>query len=82
MTSDHVSMVSKRGCLIVFEGGDRSGKSTQVQRLVDSLSMCVMQRFPDRTTHTGQIINSYLQGDPMNDQAMHLLFSANRWESM
>ena len=38
-------------------------------------------RFPDRSTVIGQTINSYLtNGIDMDDQAIHLLFSANRWE--
>jgi dTMP kinase len=38
-------------------------------------------KFPDRTSKSGQIINAYLaEGLAMNDNAMHLLFSANRWE--
>lgn len=38
-------------------------------------------RFPDRTTQIGQMINAYLKGDTeTDDAAMHLLFSANRWE--
>ncbi|KAI7698130.1 hypothetical protein KC353_g17148, partial [Hortaea werneckii] len=37
--------------------------------------------FPDRTTPTGQIIASYLTGSvQLDDRAIHLLFSANRWE--
>ena len=38
-------------------------------------------RFPDRTTAIGKMINSYLtsQSD-IDDAAVHLLFSANRWE--
>jgi dTMP kinase len=35
----------------------------------------------DRTTRIGQTIDQYLQGKvQLNDQAVHLLFSANRWE--
>ena len=35
----------------------------------------------DRTTQIGELINSYLQKKrEMDDQAAHLLFSANRWE--
>ena len=39
----------------------------------------------DRTTPTGQIINSYLAApssaeNPLSDHAIHLLFAANRWE--
>lgn len=38
-------------------------------------------KFPDRTTPVGQIINSYLGGSAsLPDEAIHLLFSANRWE--
>ena len=39
--------------------------------------------FLDRTTAIGQSINSYLQGTTeLEDHAIHLLFSANRWESV
>ena len=48
----------KRGALIVFEGCDRSGKTTQVTKLVERLNKAgkpaVMMRFPDRTTSIGQ----------------------------
>merc|ERR1712179_584642 len=40
-----------------------------------------MMRFPDRTTGIGSIINSYLTcTKELDDHAVHLLFSANRWE--
>ncbi|KJY02121.1 thymidylate kinase like protein [Zymoseptoria brevis] len=82
MSSD----TSSRGHLIVFEGLDRSGKSTQCARLVDHLRSqgkeVFHQRFPDRTTVIGQMINSYLSGtSSQEDHAIHLLFSANRWEA-
>ncbi|BGO97593.1 Deoxythymidylate kinase Thymidylate kinase [Rhodotorula toruloides ATCC 204091] len=75
----------RRGAFIVFEGLDRSGKSTQVQRLVDALNARGVQtkgaRFPDRTLSTGKMIDSYLsQKADLDDRAIHLLFSANRWE--
>lgn len=78
----------KRGAFIVFEGVDRCGKTTQcallLKHLVKSLSLaaCAM-RFPDRTTNIGSVINNYLtsSGSELNDQVVHLLFSANRWES-
>ena len=42
--------VRRRGAFIVFEGLDRSGKSTQVARLVDALNAqgvkAVAARFP------------------------------------
>ncbi|GAA5894780.1 hypothetical protein JCM6882_006679 [Rhodosporidiobolus microsporus] len=75
----------QRGAFIVFEGLDRSGKSTQVQRLVEGLNArgvkAVGARFPDRTLTTGKMIDSYLsQKADLDDRAIHLLFSANRWE--
>ncbi|XP_045608584.1 thymidylate kinase [Procambarus clarkii] len=74
-----------RGALVVLEGCDRSGKTTQahmlVKALVDAGKPTVFMCFPDRTTHIGGIINSYLKCDQeLDDHAIHLLFSANRWE--
>ena len=79
-------MAKKRGMLLAFEGLDRSGKSTQCERLVENLrnegEKVHHTRFPNRTTTTGQMINSYLSGQSQqDDHAIHLLFSANRWES-
>ena len=38
-------------------------------------------RYPDRTTAMGKMIDAYLQSKTdMDDGAIHLLFSANRWE--
>lgn len=80
------NMVSpKRGKFIAFEGLDRSGKSTQCERLVAHLRRdgqpITHIRFPDRTTPIGQMISSYLSGQTqMEDHVVHLLFSANRWE--
>lgn len=35
----------------------------------------------DRTSTIGQMINNYLQNETnMDDNVIHLLFSANRWE--
>ncbi|KAI5365215.1 Putative thymidylate kinase, P-loop containing nucleoside triphosphate hydrolase [Septoria linicola] len=79
-------MASQRGHLIVFEGLDRSGKSTQCARLVDHLiaqgQKVEYMRFPNRGTVIGQMINNYLVGSSnQEDHAIHLLFSANRWEA-
>jgi dTMP kinase len=70
-----------RGLFVVFEGLDRSGKTTQSARLARTLSNCIKLNFPDRSTTVGGLINSYLQGaSHIEDHAVHLLFSANRWE--
>jgi dTMP kinase len=79
-------MKNKRGMLIVFEGLDRSGKSTQCEKLVHYLRRngehVEHMRYPNRTTPIGQMINSYLSGQSQQeDHVIHLLFSANRWES-
>ena len=74
-----------RGAFILFEGVDRCGKTTQSTRLVETLKAsgvdAELWRYPDRTTGMGQMINAYLQSKTeMDDGAIHLLFSANRWE--
>ncbi|EGC33878.1 thymidylate kinase [Dictyostelium purpureum] len=79
--------MTKRGLFILFEGADRVGKSTQVQSLTNHISNSrnlptKSLRFPDRTTPIGQILNQYLQNSTnMDDRALHLLFSSNRWEA-
>ena len=80
-----MSEAKQRGVFIVFEGCDRSGKTTQVIKLVERLNKsgqaAVMRRFPDRTTSIGSVINSYLGcKKELEDHVVHLLFSANRWE--
>ncbi|CAN8064760.1 unnamed protein product [Agarophyton chilense] len=79
-----------RGALIVFEGADRSGKSTQARLFTTALQKAGVTvaehapwSFPDRTTPTGRIINSYLtNAADVDHHALHLLFSANRWEKV
>jgi len=76
---------SKKGLLIVFEGLDRCGKSTQAHMLYNKLLFNGINseiiKFPDRTTVVGNVIDSYLQNAVnATDQVIHLLFSANRWE--
>jgi len=92
----------RRGKFIVFEGLDRSGKSTQSKLLLAHLQKQVTVQdegsnrdgdkqlaqggakwmcFPARHTPMGALIDLYLRNKvEMPDRAVHLLFSANRWE--
>lgn len=75
-----------RGALIVLEGCDRSGKTMQCKKLVDSLIANGHQasyiNFPNRMTESGALINSYLTNNKeFCDEAVHLLFALNRWEA-
>ena len=74
-----------RGVLIGLEGCDHSGKSTQSVRLVNFLNnngyRAELLSFPNRSTSIGMIIDEYMKGKhDLDDHAIHLLFSANRWE--
>ncbi|KAF9529641.1 thymidylate kinase-domain-containing protein [Crepidotus variabilis] len=80
-----MSISLKRAPFVVIEGLDRSGKTTQTTRLYDRLKEAGVAveliKFPDRTTAIGKMIDSYLRStSELDDRAIHLLFSANRWE--
>lgn len=71
--------------LIVLEGGDGAGKSTQCKLLGEHFdrngARAVLLRYPDRTTVTGSIINRYLKGEAVFcPQAINLVLLANLWE--
>lgn len=78
----------KRGAFILLEGIDKCGKSTISKRLVELLNdkgyRCELLHFPDRTTSTGHLINEYLKDGncKLNNETIHLLFAANRWENV
>lgn len=104
-------MSVKRGALIVLEGCDRSGKTTQCKQLGKSsyppagkfhlLSVVFFfipfgvqvasllsaggkaqyMNFPNRSTPSGRLIDEFLRNKSEFDQeAIHLLFTVNRWE--
>ena len=74
-------MNSSRGCLILFEGLDRAGKTTQSKKLEENLKSIKFKtkliRFPNRQSEiSGQVINNYLQQKKeLNNQVAHLIFS-------
>jgi len=77
--------MSQRAPFIVIEGLDRSGRTTQTHKLHEALKDIGVEakliKFPDRTTAIGQMIDAYLRStSELDDHAIHLLFSANRWE--
>jgi dTMP kinase len=74
-----------RGLFFVFEGLDRSGKSTQSKLLTSKLEKLAPVKwmcFPNRSTAVGTLIDLYLRNMiELPDETVHQLFSANRWES-
>lgn len=73
--------IVQRGAFIVFEGLDRCGKSTQVDLLHKAIKNSIQLNFPDRSTAIGKSVDEYLRNTKyINDQTIHLLFTANRWE--
>jgi thymidylate synthase ThyX/thymidylate kinase len=57
----------KGGRLLVFEGTDCSGKSTQINLLIEKLNSegrsCQTLDFPNYSTPTGKIVRRYLDGE-------------------
>jgi dTMP kinase len=77
--------VATRGKIIVIEGTDKAGKSSQSRMLAEALKIsgkvCVILDFPDYTTPIGMEIKAFLEGKrDYLSEVKHLLFSANRWE--
>lgn len=74
-----------RGKIIVIEGTDKAGKTTQSRMLQEAIKalgkICVVMDFPDYTTPIGMEIRAFLDGKrDYPSEVKHLLFSANRWE--
>lgn len=76
------------GLFIVLEGIDRSGKTTISNSIFSHLiskgvpsDLIFQLSFPNRTTPTGKLLDSYLKNETeLKPEVSHLLFSANRWE--
>jgi dTMP kinase len=75
-------MYLPRGKIIVFEGIDKAGKTTQAKLLEKKLgSKCVRIDFPDYSTPVGKEIKQFLDGKRnYPDEVKMMLLSANRWE--
>jgi dTMP kinase len=77
--------VATKGKIIVIEGTDKAGKTSQSRLLAETLKasgkVCVILDFPDYTTPIGIEIKAFLEGKrDYPPEVKHLLFSANRWE--
>jgi dTMP kinase len=77
--------VGTKGKIVVLEGTDKAGKTTQSRMLLEALKnlgkVCVVIDFPDYTTPIGMEIRAFLDGKrEYPPETKHLLFSANRWE--
>jgi dTMP kinase len=77
--------VATKGKIIVIEGTDKAGKTSQSRMLAETLKasgkVCVILDFPDYATPIGIEITAFLEGKrDYPPEVKHLLFSANRWE--
>ena len=70
--------------LISFEGGDRCGKTTQIEilkRKIEVLNMKVsLLKHPNRKTSSGKIIDMYLKREiELDNEAVTLCLTSNLW---
>ncbi|HEY7733618.1 MAG TPA: dTMP kinase [Nitrososphaera sp.] len=77
--------MAAKGRIVVIEGTDKAGKTTQSRMLVEALKnvgrISVVIDFPDYATPIGMEIRAFLDGRrDYPSETKHLLFSANRWE--
>ncbi|MGA7009379.1 MAG: dTMP kinase [Nitrososphaeraceae archaeon] len=75
----------RNGRIVVIEGMDKAGKTTQSRVLVSALrnkgKLCASLDFPDYSTPIGREIKSFLDGKrDYPDETKLMLLSANRWE--
>jgi dTMP kinase len=75
----------RKGRIVVIEGMDKAGKTTQSRLLVTALrnkgKLCASLDFPDYSTPIGREIKSFLDGKrDYPDETKLMLLSANRWE--
>lgn len=86
-THQLIPNLTRRGSFILFEGCDRSGKTTQSKLLVKKLKSlnvnAKLMSFPDRETESGRLLDKYLSNsiEVCSNEYIHLLFALNRWEA-
>jgi dTMP kinase len=76
-------MYLRKGKIIVIEGIDKAGKTTQANLLKKKLESrkCKIFDFPDYSTPVGKEIKQFLDGNrKYPDEVKMILLSANRWE--
>lgn len=76
--------IMNRGKLIVFEGLDKSGKTTQSNKLVSYLNSIkkssIILAFPQPLSPIGKIIRKTLANEiSLDEKALYLLFAADRY---
>lgn len=72
--------------LISFEGGDRCGKTTQIELLkkkIEEIELKVVTlKHPNRSTASGKIIDKYLKKElELSEEAITLCLTSNLWET-
>lgn len=82
---DGETMQSK-GYLVSFEGGDRCGKTTQIDKVYEYLSSenisAVRIKHPNRNDTTGKLIDSFLKKTiSIPNESVTLLLTANLWDN-
>lgn len=76
----------RSGQIIVLEGIDKSGKTTQTNLLFNHLQnknpgKVLLISFPDYSTQIGKVIRDFLEGrTKLNSETLHMLLAANRRE--
>lgn len=81
-----MNIQSHAGLIIVLEGLDKSGKTTQAKMLFDYLlnkkpGKVVLISFPDYSTQIGKLVRDFLDGKTkFSSETLHMLLAANRRE--
>lgn len=81
-----MNLQRRSGRIIVLEGLDKSGKTTQTKLLFDYLQnkkpgKVILISFPDYSTQIGKLVRDFLDGKiKYSTETLHMLLAANRRE--